>query len=207
MTGELFLFVSGTIALLLLSVAVMLTLLRLVWVEPAADVVALELADLLAEDRLQLPETVLEQPYPLVQLHQDPLLHGSPRHEREDREYLGLLPETVDPADPLLDHHGIPRQVVVDQVVAELEIQPLAADLGRDQNTHGRVILEPPHPPTALVVFGPLRVRRDITRDPQRGVAGGVELSLQVAGGADEIGEDQHFRVGILDIDVPHPAQ
>jgi multicomponent Na+:H+ antiporter subunit F len=49
MTGELFLFVSGTIALLLLSVAVMLTLIRLVWGPSLPDrILALDMLSMLS---------------------------------------------------------------------------------------------------------------------------------------------------------------
>ena len=51
-----------------------------------------------------------------------------------------LLADPVDAADPLLDPHRVPRQVVVDEEVAELEVAPLAAGLGADRapGTRGR---------------------------------------------------------------------
>src|SRR6185436_6283683 len=43
------------------------------------------------------------------------------------------LPEAMHAADSLLDAHRVPRQVVVDDDVRELEVASLAARLGRDQ--------------------------------------------------------------------------
>jgi hypothetical protein len=40
----------------------------------------------------------------------------------------------VNPADALFDLHGIPGQVVVDHLVAELQIASLTADFGGHQN-------------------------------------------------------------------------
>ena len=52
---------------------------------------------------------------------------------RRDEVYYGngftLLAVTVDAADPLLDPHGVPWEVIVDEKVAKLEVQPFAADL------------------------------------------------------------------------------
>ena len=42
--------------------------------------------------------------------------------------------DAVEPADPLLDDRRVPRQVEQDQPAAELEVPPLAAGLGRDQD-------------------------------------------------------------------------
>ena len=37
-------------------------------------------------------------------------------------------------AYPLLDHHRVPRQIVINQRTGELEVQPFAADFGGKQN-------------------------------------------------------------------------
>ena len=61
------------------------------------------------------------------------LLDGAGDEKIEDRSPV-LLADAVDPADALLDLHRVPRQVVVDQDVAELEVSALAAGLGRDED-------------------------------------------------------------------------
>ena len=47
--------------------------------------------------------------------------------------HLGLA-DAVDPAEPLLDAVGVPRQVVVDHEVGALQVQALAGGIGRDQD-------------------------------------------------------------------------
>ena len=44
------------------------------------------------------------------------------------------LADTVDAADALFDPHRVPRHVEVDDDVAELQVQALAAGVGRDQD-------------------------------------------------------------------------
>lgn len=51
------------------------------------------------------------------------------RHHVLDGDRFACLAIAVNPADTLLDTHGVPRQIVVDEEVAELEIETLAADL------------------------------------------------------------------------------
>jgi hypothetical protein len=45
-----------------------------------------------------------------------------------------LLPDAIDTADPLLDLHRVPREVVVHDHVAELEVQTFAACIGGDHD-------------------------------------------------------------------------
>ena len=54
--------------------------------------------------------------------------------EVKDGDIL-LLAQPVQTANPLLDTHGIPGQIVVDQLVAKLEIAPFRAALCADQHT------------------------------------------------------------------------
>ena len=60
----------------------------------------------------------------------------------EDVDDLGLLAVAVEPADPLLDAHRVPRQVVVDHHVDELEVEALARDLGADEDVWPRLLAE-----------------------------------------------------------------
>src|SRR5207245_8120848 len=47
---------------------------------------------------------------------------------------LARLPDAVQPADALLDHHRVPGEVVVHEHVAELEVPSFAAGAGGDQD-------------------------------------------------------------------------
>src|SRR2546426_8174142 len=44
------------------------------------------------------------------------------------------LANTVHPADAMLQPHGVPRDVIVDYHMAELEVQTFTAGIGRDQD-------------------------------------------------------------------------
>jgi hypothetical protein len=73
-----------------------------------------------------------------------------------------LLPDAVDAADALLDLHRIPRQIVIDQEIGSLEIEPLGRGVGADQD----VDLTTDEPVLDLVPFDadPVARRRiDIT--------------------------------------------
>src|SRR5262252_1904306 len=63
------------------------------------------------------------------------LLKSAARDEIE-HEDLALLADTVDTAYALLDRHGIPRYVEIDQRVAELDVAPLATGFGTQQHGH-----------------------------------------------------------------------
>jgi len=56
-------------------------------------------------------------------------IDGARRDEIYDGNGFTLLAVTVNATDPLLDPHGVPWEVIVDEKVAKLEIQPFAADL------------------------------------------------------------------------------
>ena len=64
---------------------------------------------------------------------EDPLLDRPHEAEVHDLDRM-LLPDAMDPADALLDAHRIPGEVEVDDAAAELEVQPLAADVGGQQH-------------------------------------------------------------------------
>src|SRR6185503_6273141 len=61
------------------------------------------------------------------------LLQRAARDQVEDK-HLALLADAIDTADALLDRHRVPGHVEVDQRVAELDVAPLAARLGAQQN-------------------------------------------------------------------------
>ena len=45
-----------------------------------------------------------------------------------------LLSDAIYPSNALLELHRVPRQVVIDHHMAELEVEALAARVGRDQH-------------------------------------------------------------------------
>ena len=54
-----------------------------------------------------------------------------------------LLADAVDAAEALLDPVRVPRQVVVDHQVGDLQVDALAGGVGGDEDLHGRVDAEP----------------------------------------------------------------
>ena len=93
-----------------------------------------ELSRRLAEDRLELADRALEDADPVVERQEDSVSIVPSILKLKMWMTACLLPEPVEAADPLLDAHRVPRQVVVDQGVAELEVQTLAAHLGAEQD-------------------------------------------------------------------------
>ena len=75
----------------------------------------------------------------------DPQLHAVLEDEVE-RLHRVLLADAVHTTDPLFDPHRVPRQVVVDHDVGELEVQALATGVRRDQDAGllGEALLDPP---------------------------------------------------------------
>ena len=56
------------------------------------------------------------------------------RYKVCNNNLLAFLTEAVNATNPLLNPHWVPRNVVVHECVAELIVQTLAANLGRQQN-------------------------------------------------------------------------
>ena len=85
-----------------------------------------------AQLRLQPAERLAEEADPLVEAGDGAAEPGG-RAEVDD---LGgdRAADAVEPADPLLDHARVPGQVEEDEPAAELEVPPLAARLGGDQD-------------------------------------------------------------------------
>ena len=111
-----------------------------------------------------------------------------------------VLPDPVHPADALLELHWIPGQVVIDDHVAELEIESLPAGIGRDQ--HLGLGRERPLHLAALV-----HIERAVElRDREAPV--GKEFG-QHGLGRDELGEDQdlEFVIVLLLLERPNLVQ
>src|SRR5262249_5099480 len=94
-----------------------------------------ELAGILqvSQDHLDLADHQLEEVDAFVQDREDALLD---RAREAEGEYLDrvLLPDPVQAPNALLEPHRVPGDVEVEHAMAELEVQPLAADVGREQH-------------------------------------------------------------------------
>src|SRR5215210_7960353 len=105
----------------------------------------------LAEYLPDLADDQLEHVDLLVEDAQHMLFKRAARDRVEDED-LARLPDAVDAADALLNRHRVPRQVEVDERVAELQVAPLAARFGGEQERRfhaktrdARVLLRPAH--------------------------------------------------------------
>ncbi len=81
-------------------------------------------------------ELVTNLPQPLQQLLEHAAFAGVAGHEIED-DAVVLLAVPVDTPDPLFEPDGVPRDVVVDHLGAELEVDPFAGGLGGDEHLGG----------------------------------------------------------------------
>src|SRR5436853_224545 len=71
----------------------------------------------------------------------EPLIEAVAETECEDL-HVAFLADTVDAANALDNAKGVPRGVVVDDDVAELQVDAFPAGLGRDEEAAGRVLAE-----------------------------------------------------------------
>jgi hypothetical protein len=80
-------------------------------------------------------------------LHQpsyDSFLDGPFPYKVPHNHLLVLGGEPLQPANPLLKDHGVPRQVVVHEDVGDLEVYPLSTRISRDEGMHTRRSLPEP---------------------------------------------------------------
>ena len=72
----------------------------------------------------------------------DPLLDPARRDEVVDVDGL-RLPEPEDPADPLLEHRGVPRHLEVDAAArGALEVQPDTTGIRREQHARRGIVVK-----------------------------------------------------------------
>ena len=93
------------------------------------------------ELRLESGHRLAEQPEPLEQPH-DVGADARRRTEVDDLDGDAAA-DAIEPPDALLHRRGLPRQVVEHEPVAELEVAPFAARLGRHQDARPVVGAEP----------------------------------------------------------------
>ena len=111
-----------------------------------------------------------------------------------------LLADTIHAANPLLDPHGIPRDVVIDDDVTKLEVEPLAAGIRGHQDARffGELFLD-----LLALVHAHAAVEAG-----DRDAAIREELRQHSLGG-DELREHQQFdvRVAFLLLEFVNPLQ
>ena len=106
-------------------------------------------------------EDLAEQIELLAQdLERQPMRFVVLRDEVDDGD-VALLAVAVAAADALLDALRVPRQVVVDDRLAELEVQPLRAGLGADEDLRPRAELVDEREPDGDLAGRP-RPRREV---------------------------------------------
>src|ERR1043166_9651965 len=86
-----------------------------------------------SQDRLQISERATEQSQTHVEPVEDHVANAVPVYKVKDEILVCLGPDTVQAPNPLLDHHGIPGQVIIHEDFGELDAKALAADFGRKQ--------------------------------------------------------------------------
>ena len=137
------------------------------------------------EDRVEAADRVDEDSDAVLQHLEYALLDRSLDRQVDDRDGMAL-PDPVDAADALLDAHRVPRQVVVDHRVAELEVAALAAGLGGDQDPRSRLVTEGGD---GIVLL----CRLELTVEHADGPAGLAELPGDVRLRVAELREDQNL--------------
>ena len=96
---------------------------------------SLEIAPVIerAEDFIGLAEEAVEQTELLVKELEQPRVRGVFAVQKVDDDHVELLAVAVAAADALLDLLRVPWQIVVDDHVAELEVEALGAGTGGDE--------------------------------------------------------------------------
>ena len=99
-----------------------------------------------AQDLVRGAEDAVEERELLRQQVVEPRVGGVLPVEEVQHQHVALLAVAVAAADALLDPLRVPRQVVVDHQVAELEVEPLGAGLGHEQDLRSGRGTRPPAP-------------------------------------------------------------
>ena len=85
------------------------------------------------------PQFVADLPQSLQELLEHTALAGVAGDEIED-DAVVFLAVPVDAPDPLFETYGVPRDVVVDHLGAELKVDPFAGGFGGDEHLGGFAI-------------------------------------------------------------------
>ena len=145
------------------------------------------------QDGLERPDHILEPADPGAEPLVDSRFDGVLEKVVLDMDLLVALADPVDAPDPLLDPHGVPRHVVVDEDPAGLKVEAFARGLGAQQQLDGLSLpkllldrllaLESP----ALAVPG-LAAAPRIARDAR--AVDGPQAVAQVIHGVGVLGEE-----------------
>ena len=135
----------------------------------------------------------------LLQNLADPTLDRILQNKVQCPDHLRLA-DTVHPPDTLFHAHGIPRQVVVYDHVAELQIQALAAGVRGNQDAH---ISTEPFLDVHSLFHGHAAVQA------HRGKASAAQVLCEHFLGGDELGEDENLqiRIGFFLLQCINPFQ
>ena len=120
--------------------------------EVGHDVLELALVVEVAEDHVDLADDQLEHVELGLEQVEQRRLDRPGGDQVEDVDVVGLA-DPAEPADALLDPHRVPGQVEVADGVGELEVSPLAAGLGGEQE-------RPAREPRTAASFAQARGRR-----------------------------------------------
>src|SRR5271157_233611 len=75
------------------------------------------------KDVAEIAQDRAEHPYFLVEHVEHVLFYRAPRSHVKDMDYFGSLSEPVNATDALLDAHGVPRDIEIDEGIGDLKVQ------------------------------------------------------------------------------------
>ena len=106
----------------------------LLFAECVFEEVAFEFGDRFSEHYFQFNQSAFEDVQPFVQALEYSRFDGAFAGEAAYVDLVGCLSQAVASPDALLDAHGVPRQVVVDDYMAVLEVEPFAGYFARQEH-------------------------------------------------------------------------
>ena len=142
------------------------------------------------QDGIETPDRLLEDVDASLKDVKNPLLNSALDPEVEHLDGIRLA-DAVYATDPLLYAHRVPREVVVHKQMAELEVAPLAARFGAEQDAR---LLRCPETFHGSVFGGRLHLAVEELNIPADGFEPMPQVFLRLA----ELSEEQHLRRGIV---------
>lgn len=152
------------------------------------DVLEVPVLAQMSQDRLDLADDHLEHVDLAVEDIDDVVLNSVLHGKIEDKDVAGLA-DPVKSSDPLLDPHGVPREVEVDDGVAELKIPALSAGLRGDENRNVA-----PERRDCGVLF----LERHVSPEHDEGDVVPLQKTGDVIYALDELGEDDLLLAWVL---------
>jgi hypothetical protein len=96
------------------------------------DIVKFSFLSQIAEQRFDFPDNHLKHIDFIFQDIEDVVFQCLAHREIKDKD-VPVLTDPVQPADALLDPHGIPREIEIDQSIAKLQVSTLAPRFRRKE--------------------------------------------------------------------------